>query len=167
MTRARQFNDPVDIAQRTEHRRSMAERTRRIEEAVKQAKRKNPDPLLDLIADIAGDDELRQAMEDDGILQPQRKRGPKVKIKPPLQLAINRVRREIARRKRLLGGRRLPPGTWDAVIKQIVLPMMWMGDFDYLKAPVMPTRKEIYKDVCLTVYAAVEKGKPRRKTTFS
>jgi hypothetical protein len=130
MTRARDYNDPVDIAQRTEYRRSMAERTRRIKIAVEQAERKNPDPLLDLIADLSGDDELRQAIENADVLKRRKKRG---RDFSPFGLAVKRVRLMLKRQR--LSGQPVDYGSVPALVKRVVTAAMAAkedADFPYL-----------------------------------
>lgn len=123
----------ADLLRRDEALRPQVERWRDIDRAIEQAKQKNPQPLLDLIEPA----DLRQAIEDAGILPERQKRGPKI---TPIGIAVKRVRRILAiRHRRMYPFRqRLPQGTWSEVINDVVLKMIFNGEFG-----PCPSREEI------------------------
>jgi hypothetical protein len=155
MTRIRD-NDPVDIAQRTEYRRSMAERTRRIKEAIKQAKRKNWEPVLTLISE-GGCDDLRQAIEDANVLPRRKKRG---RDFSPVGLAVKRVRLMLKRQR--LSGQPVDYGSVPALVKRVVTAAMVAkedADFPYLTFGPDTNVEEISKRMLKTL----RKGERRTK----
>jgi hypothetical protein len=156
MTRIRdQFNDPAYRARR-EDMRSMAERTRRIKEAIKQAKRKNWEPVLTLMSEGECDD-LRQAIEDADVLPQRKKRG---RDFSPVGLAVKRVRLMLKRRR--LSGQPVDYGSVPALVKRVVTAAMVAkedADFPYLTFGPDANVEEISKRVLKTL----RKGERRTK----
>jgi hypothetical protein len=150
------FKDPARRKRLEAHMRSVAERYARIKEAVREAKRKNWEPVLTLISEGGGDD-LRQAIEDADVLPGRKKRG---RDFSPVGLAVKRVRLMLKRQR--LSGQPVDYGSVPALVKRMIVMAMVAkedADFPYLTFGPDANVEEISERVLKTL----RKGKRRTK----
>jgi hypothetical protein len=132
-------------------RREAIRRQHKLHEAIKQAKLKNPQPLLDLIEP----DDVRQAIDEAGLLSRRKKRGTQF---TPVGLAVQRVRWMLERQRRD-SGKPLPPGSWPALVKRMVTAMV--ADEDDSAIDFGPDAN--VEEISGRVLKALRKGKRRTK----